>query len=635
MRLGKGEKMMPPEDPRMQPSPKGFVGAFAPFPRSTWIHPRVPNDDFDRVCKNIWSRAKEAEEKEFARGQGPPEATQSKDGTSPESKPGHRAEEQQKEAEDLGLSTKYEEDKQQHHNKFTLPFSYLSGRRHFRAANPAWVLSPLMEVEMKLNEEEAERKRNSASRMTLEAGGRDVEDKQRIVENSLKRMWVPQSTRRTDKQSSASEPGPLATNPICSATGDPALHLQHEEDPPLPYKLPRDTCESEDEQDTSSSSDSDSSDDDEDDDVVSLPGVRSRATNSSDDDSESDSSDSSDSEVEENEMKSVNGKPDSPSPSTEKDFPPLSTIRAGILPCPTEAPSSWKMHGRWEIPLSFHPHDIPADALARVTTAPARAPVQGRAEAPQANSKTDAPPVAPTRQEAYDLLADFPALQPPKMPSALGVLHDGNPKKEDARGRRGLTRPPNQRQENGASRQRRMENVPREVSSICAGDQKSVLNLQTLGSANQRNSPTVSCGEVKANNQPPPRGTDGAGVNARSWASAAKAGMKQAAAPQEKARPCTFQQIVTINRAKANYSVAQNFANKVPPSHQVPNPLKTNLCRGPQNRNPNRFVRPGYPRPHQHFGAQSLRTTCPPGFRCPRFPFQQRAGGIEADGSGH
>lgn len=88
--MGKGEKMMPPEDPGMQPSPKGFVGAFAPFPRSTWIHPRVPNDDFDRVCKNIWSRAKEADEKEFARGQGPPEATQSKDGTSPESKPGHR-----------------------------------------------------------------------------------------------------------------------------------------------------------------------------------------------------------------------------------------------------------------------------------------------------------------------------------------------------------------------------------------------------------------------------------------------------------------------------------------------------------------------------------------------------------------
>lgn len=45
-------------------------------------------------------------------------------------------------------------------------------------------------------------------------------------------------------------------------------------------------------------------------------------------------------------------------------------------------------------------------------------------------------------------------------------------------------------------------------------------------------------------------GADGVGVSARSWANAAKAGMKQAAAPQEKARPATFQQIVTINKAK-------------------------------------------------------------------------------------
>ncbi len=49
-------------------------------------------------------------------------------------------------------------------------------------------------------------------------------------------------------------------------------------------------------------------------------------------------------------------------------------------------------------------------------------------------------------------------------------------------------------------------------------------------------------------------GADGVGVNARSWASAAKAGMKQAAAPQEKARPCTFQQIVTINKAKGKFT---------------------------------------------------------------------------------
>lgn len=43
------------------------------------------------------------------------------------------------------------------------------------------------------------------------------------------------------------------------------------------------------------------------------------------------------------------------------------------------------------------------------------------------------------------------------------------------------------------------------------------------------------------------------GVNARSWAFAAKAGMERAAAPQEKARPCTFQQIVTINSAKGKF----------------------------------------------------------------------------------
>lgn len=54
-------------------------------------------------------------------------------------------------------------------------------------------------------------------------------------------------------------------------------------------------------------------------------------------------------------------------------------------------------------------------------------------------------------------------------------------------------------------------------------------------------------------------GTDGAGVDARSWACAAKAGMKQAAAPQEKARPCSFQQIVTINKAKGKVLLWQLY----------------------------------------------------------------------------
>ena len=48
-------------------------------------------------------------------------------------------------------------------------------------------------------------------------------------------------------------------------------------------------------------------------------------------------------------------------------------------------------------------------------------------------------------------------------------------------------------------------------------------------------------------------GTDGVAVNARSWASAAKAAMKQAAAPEEKARPYILQQVVTIKRAKSKF----------------------------------------------------------------------------------
>ena len=80
-----------------------------------------------------------------------------------------RAEEQQKETDDLGLSTKYEEERQQYHTEFTLPCPYLSGRRHPHVAKPARVLSPVMEVEMKLNEEEAERKRDLVSMMTMEA----------------------------------------------------------------------------------------------------------------------------------------------------------------------------------------------------------------------------------------------------------------------------------------------------------------------------------------------------------------------------------------------------------------------------------------------------------------------------------
>lgn len=38
---------------------KAFTNAFPPFPRSAWIHPDVLEDELDRVCKIIWSRAKE------------------------------------------------------------------------------------------------------------------------------------------------------------------------------------------------------------------------------------------------------------------------------------------------------------------------------------------------------------------------------------------------------------------------------------------------------------------------------------------------------------------------------------------------------------------------------------------------
>lgn len=80
-----------------------------------------------------------------------------------------RAEEQQKETDDLCLSTQFEEDKQQYHTDFTLPCPYLSGHRHPHVAKPARVLSPAMEEVTKRNEEEAKGKRNLVSMITLEA----------------------------------------------------------------------------------------------------------------------------------------------------------------------------------------------------------------------------------------------------------------------------------------------------------------------------------------------------------------------------------------------------------------------------------------------------------------------------------
>lgn len=69
-----------------------------------------------------------------------------------------RAEEQQKESDDLGLRTQTKEDKLQSHTEFILPRSYLLGGRHPHDAKPAQVPSPGMEVEMKRNDIEAKGK---------------------------------------------------------------------------------------------------------------------------------------------------------------------------------------------------------------------------------------------------------------------------------------------------------------------------------------------------------------------------------------------------------------------------------------------------------------------------------------------
>lgn len=53
---------------------------------SAWSYPR---DDFDRVCKIIWSRAEEVEEK-FGRGRHAPEPPQRVDGGHTQSKTSHR-----------------------------------------------------------------------------------------------------------------------------------------------------------------------------------------------------------------------------------------------------------------------------------------------------------------------------------------------------------------------------------------------------------------------------------------------------------------------------------------------------------------------------------------------------------------
>ncbi|XP_049457697.1 uncharacterized protein LOC125904387 [Epinephelus fuscoguttatus] len=265
------------------------------------------------------------------------------------------------------------------------------------------------------------------------------------------------------------------------------------------------------------------------------------------------------------------------------------------------------------------------------------------------NGCKGAPAAAPMQQVPYDPLADFPPLPPTRKHFVSGVLHDVDPKAKGAKGKRGLTHWTSQHQESGASHQSRMENVPQEVSSIWAEDQKSVLDLQTFGYTGQRISTTISCEELKAKTQPPPRvvGASGEDVTAWSWASVAKAGLRQAAAPQKKARPFTSPQKVTIDRTKVEgadgvdvtarswASVAEaglkvamdratgssatpNFFKKVTSSSHGQTTIP--MFHSPRPYNPNRFVRPGYAPINQHFGAQEYRANCPPRFRRPPFP---------------
>ncbi|XP_025758095.1 uncharacterized protein LOC100709710 isoform X1 [Oreochromis niloticus] len=556
----RGKVVLLEEDHWTSVTPNQFLGAFAPFPRFAWIHPNAPRDSYDVVCEIVWSKATQVKP---GRGQSSLEIQGSKDDTPSVNKSSHRAEKQQEDTDDY---THYEEDKKQYHTDFTLPCPYLLGRRHHGLSKPARVLSPVLEVEMRQIKEEAGGNRNSYFPLFLNSQScreRDVQDKQRSVENSLQKMQVSQSSR-AGTQSSVPAPQHLVTNPVCFEGH--TQHLPDREDSLHPFKLPGDECGSEKEQNASRGSESYSSDDS---DAVSLPGVRSCANDNSNNDSVVSAKEVKKKEIPSSSVElSCDNEQDSFF-TADEDFPALTTINAGIPLSLTGPPALGKIKGQWEIPLSFHPHDIPTVTLASGVNDPVQASIQGKPEAPEANSKTKAPPAVPVQNEAYDLLADFPALQPPKNPLALGELRHRNPKTNVSKGKGVLTPAPSHCQSSRGSHERRLENSPHEVSSICAGDQKSALDLQTFGTVSHRNSSTISCEQRKANKQPPPRvaGADGVGVSARSWANAAKAGMKQAAAPQEKARPCTFQQIVTINKAKAEYGVTQKINKKATVFH--------------------------------------------------------------------
>ncbi|KAK5613060.1 hypothetical protein CRENBAI_002397 [Crenichthys baileyi] len=387
----------------------------------------------------------------------------------------------------LVLRNQHEMGKRLHNIEFNLSCPYISGCRRLHVAKPTQV---------------------KCVKENLKSGRKPV-----------KKLWVPQTS---------------------------AEHKKNTEEPasPFPAELHQDSCQSEYEKDTKSLFDANSSNSDN---SVTLLGVQIYSSDSNETFAEIDINDGGKKEIPQFSERSSSDRKQGFLFNTETDFPQLPTNKAGIPSCPTELSTSRKVHSQWETPFSFHPHHALTATLASGMSALVQAPIQGKEL--HTNSTTDTFLVEP---RAYDLLADFPALQPPENPLALGEVCHGNPRTRTAEAKRGLTLSPNHRQDSVVSHKRRVETVPHEVSSICSGDQKSALDLETFGLVSQFNSPRVSCEKMKANNQLPPTvaGTDGVGVNARSWVSAAKAGMRQAAVPQEKARPCTFQHTVAINRAK-------------------------------------------------------------------------------------
>ncbi|KAG7499985.1 hypothetical protein JOB18_004590 [Solea senegalensis] len=97
--------------------------------------------------------------------------------------------------------------------------------------------------------------------------------------------------------------------------------------------------------------------------------------------------------------------------------------------------------------------------------------------------------------------------------------------------------------------QRCVENVPHEVTSIWTKDQIAALDHQTLCSSKQNEISITKHEELETYNQPHPEVTHNVDLNARTWASVVKEGIKRAPTPQHEARHRTFQQRHAIIRA--------------------------------------------------------------------------------------